>query len=201
MNIDANRFESKTLLHHNRWYSITINPDDKHQYYVPPNKMTSVYKERLSKFKHYWNNMFTEIFTMFDIDYDLVLEISEPLQKDERINHNTSLPRLHFHGKVRFRTIDSILEFLLVNVKVVRSVATMVVKPIQDDQWEKDYCTKQEYLGLGTLNNMPLHYSSKEEWYQDIFEEHKIQPPRQVKRVRKVKKTTSPVCTISTKSI
>lgn len=150
MNPPVARKEPQVKLHKGVIYSITINPNDKHQYYQSPKANYTSYKDRLKTFKRYWSNMFTEMFSLHETDYYLCIECSEPIDKP-------TAPRLHFHGWIRFNTIDSINEYLLINLRALQSVANINIDTIEDHDYWYDYCHKQEQNGYGVLDNMPPH--------------------------------------------
>lgn len=135
-------------LHKDTVYSITINPDDKHQYYQSPKANYTSYKDRLKTFSKYWHNLFTEMFSLHEIDYYLCIECSEPIDKP-------TPPRLHFHGWIRFNSVDAINEYLLINMRALQHVSNINIDTISDHEYWYDYCHKQEQNGYGTLENMP----------------------------------------------
>lgn len=128
-------------------YAITINPDDKHQYYKVPDPLVQVWKERLEAFQKSWKTTFYKMFDMYETTYNMRIEISEPLDGSDAV------PRLHFHGIIRFDTDNAIMEFLLVNLRALKTMSRVKIKPIDDIEIWYNYCMKQSYLPLGYLHH------------------------------------------------
>jgi len=148
MNNPKVRTPPTVKIHKGIVYSITINPNDKKQYYQSPKVNYAGYKDRLKAFKRGWHNLFTEMFSLNETDYYLCIECSEPLEQNNP-------PRLHFHGWIRFNSIDAINEFLLINMRALQHVSNINIDMISDQQYWYDYCHKQEQNGYGCLENMP----------------------------------------------
>lgn len=121
-----------------QWYAITINPQDKYQFF---NKV-----ERHDKCLHKMRDDVLQ--TLESYDYILWPELSPK-------------GRFHVHGKIR--VVDKI-NFYSYCVPALLSRGTLVIKLIeQEDEWNK-YCTKQseyhEYLNENTVHVIPLEYTT-----------------------------------------
>lgn len=79
-----------------RRYALTINPNNKYQYYCKTN--------RLDLFKRYVNEVLFKDFTGL---YHCVIELSEP------IGDITVAPRLHIHGYILFQNKSELGTFML----------------------------------------------------------------------------------------
>lgn len=192
MNIDAippvSKEQEEYGLRPQRWYAITINPNNDHQYICTAQRERHSWKERLSSFTSYWQSYFEKKLTLYDIDYYLHIEVAEKLSDKKNVRKHCKINRLHFHGKIRFRTVDAINQFLLIELMLLRSYSTVEIKPIKDTGWEK-YCTKQEYLGLGQIDNKPVYVESYPEWFDEVMEINTIvHKPVKVLRKRRVMK-------------
>lgn len=147
-------------LHPGVVYSITINPDDKRQRFMSPDKTSSVsHKDRLKAFGRLWHGLFTEYFSMNETDYYLQTECSFNL---------VTGPRLHFHGYIRFQSTFAIREFLCITARALLSMCNLDIDTIGQtpEDWEewKSYTHKDTYLGWPTFENMPPNFDSLQEW-------------------------------------
>lgn len=196
MNIDAIPPESKEQeeygLQPEYWYAITINPDNSHQYVCTAQRERHSWKERLSNFTKYWQGYLETRFSLNDIDYYLHIEVAQKLSDKKNARTYCKINRLHFHGKIRFRTLDALNQFLLVELMLLRSHSTVEIKPIKDTGWEK-YCTKQQYLGLGHIDNKPVYIETYPEWFAEIMELNTIihKPVKVIRKKRVLKKKAS----------
>ncbi len=122
----------------NTWYSFTLNPSDKFQFY---GKM-----DRLKRFR----NFFYELFLSIKFTYEVFIEISEPrgMQRDTYKG-----PRLHMHGKVRFETSKQLGTFLLIDFYKFTRVALVDIDTISDPLVWYQYCTKQRLFKKNRLSS------------------------------------------------
>lgn len=81
------------------YYSVTINPNDSHQYFGNPN--------RFDKFRHDMYEMLIGASPQ-GINYHFVIELSEPRQ----LKPGTDGPRYHLHGWIQFKHNEGIFNFL-----------------------------------------------------------------------------------------
>lgn len=156
---DTQEWRASTLLHPKVTYAITINPDDKRQYFTAP---PASYKQRLKEFKTRWRKAFVEFFDLYDTDYHLFLECSEPYRKGQ----DPRPPRLHFHGYIRFHDAEAVLQFLLVTTRALQTMANIIIDTIDPStSWKYvDYCEKQQYLPYPIFSNIPPHEEDYIEW-------------------------------------
>ncbi|AXQ66168.1 MAG: hypothetical protein [Cressdnaviricota sp.] len=116
-----------------KWYAITLNYDDNLQYFGKPERETKVVNltnERLLTYTHK------------KIDYILHLELSEPhIGKP-----NQSGPRLHYHGRIRFRSNKGLKLWLLNDYYNLLKNCIVDIDTIDCvNTWDK-YCTKQRLV-------------------------------------------------------
>jgi len=149
-------------------YAITINPSDDYQYYKLNSPLEQMWKKRLGEFKKYWSALLVNMFSRFDIEYNLNIEISEPL------DGNDASPRLHFHGIIKFTTEDAIMEFLLILLDKLKMRSRIKIKPIDNMKKWHDYCMKQTFLPLGNIDYR-LKWDETEEEEEIDIEERRAQ--------------------------
>lgn len=116
------------------WYSITINPDDKHQYFGKA--------DRMQQFRTHVHNGLLFLKAMH-IDYHLYTELSEP-KDNEKWSKNG--PRLHCHGIIRFRSTLSIKNFLLMGIYNLTRWCMYKLGHITDVTIWETYCLKQQHI-------------------------------------------------------
>lgn len=139
-------------------YSITINPNDSCQYY--PKNYPGDWQVRMDAFKQNWSKRFIELLSLFDIDYWLQIECSEPFRSG-----NQSEPRLHFHGLIRFQTPESVMQFLLNASHWLLTWSNFKIDSIEDPEEWIDYSEKHTFLPFPAIDNVPPNY----ECYLDYF--------------------------------
>lgn len=120
--------DTKCFYEVGRLYSITIAPNDKHQFVRKP--------DRLKKYK---NLIYEETmnYRKYGIDYALWTEISEP----KNINNGIG-PRVHSHGIIRFRHNNGILNWLTVLCSRLSRIGIIDIDTIKDNKTWYNYCTK-----------------------------------------------------------
>lgn len=116
------------------WYSVTVNPDDKHQFFGKV--------DRLQKFREHMHNGLLFLKAMH-IDYHFILECSEPKSNEKWSKLG---PRLHCHGIIRFRSTLSIKNFLMVGMYNLTRWCMYDIDTIGDINDWKAYCTKQCHI-------------------------------------------------------
>ncbi len=126
----------------NKIYSITINPNDKHQFTHIVN-----YYNRIKKVKSFVRECFGDE----GIHFCLHLDISEPRQLKKG-----TYPRIHFHGVIMFKNKEAILSWL-VHTSIMLSQMAYVdidsLDPISKNKWFK-YCMKYDHI----TNVMPIQH-------------------------------------------
>lgn len=140
--VDPSIENTKVFYKLKTYYAITINPDDKHQYFHDGG-------QRFSNFINHANDYYFCRLKQNEIDYVLHPEISEPR---DNIQYAGS-PRLHFHGVVYLKSKQSILHFLLQFLVKVSSFAMYKIEPLKDSYKWESYCKKQSFLGFKPLSN------------------------------------------------
>lgn len=115
------------------YYSVTINPDDKHQYLA--------HSDRLQKFRNYANELLLPLAPL-GIEYKFNIELSEP-----RDCQCTSIgPRLHLHGVLHFCSKKSVRQFLLNEFYRITRSSYMELDTIDDPGIWIKYCEKQQLI-------------------------------------------------------
>lgn len=113
-----------------KWYSITINPDDKHQFLNRPNRLELVK-----------NKLYEEFITLraSKIHYRYSIDISEPR---ENIRSTNIGPRIHLHGRILFPCMGSILEWQLKHIYSITRWANLDIDTVKDTKEWDAYCDK-----------------------------------------------------------
>lgn len=126
------------LLEVNTPYSITLNPNDSHQY--------AGKQDRMEKFRNNYYGI-TVKWAQLGINYVLYTELSEPKNSNGTIG-----PRLHLHGIIKFKTNEAIKRFLLFEYYELTRCGIVDIDTIDDmDYWQK-YIQKQQHI----INETPL---------------------------------------------
>lgn len=114
----------------NTWYSFTLNPIDKYQYFG---------KE--DRFIRFCNFCYENLFILHC--YELHVEVSEPRGFHVQ---GYSGPRLHLHGKLKFRSKKELAKFLLTGYYKLLRWSSVDIDTIGDmEKWDA-YCIKQKLL-------------------------------------------------------
>ncbi len=112
----------------NTWYSVTLNPIDKHQFC-----------HKVDRYDKFHQFMYEQL-SYLKCTYEFFIEISEP--RGMHIKGYMG-PRLHLHGKVRFKSRVEIAHFLLRDYYRLLRFCSVDIDSIDDlRKWYK-YCTKQ----------------------------------------------------------
>ncbi len=120
------------------YYSITINPIDKYQFYTNPT--------RFERFRNFvYENMIST-----KMEYELYIEISEPHGMKTQ---GYTGPRLHLHGYLLFRNGTELRQFLLSGYYKLLRFASVDIDTIADRQVWKTYCTKQHLFHNRRISN------------------------------------------------
>lgn len=119
----------------NKWYSITINPNDSYQRYGKGiDRLKSI------------NQIFFEHllgYSQSKIQYKLHYDISEP-----RDMVDGKSPRVHFHGVIRFTTPMSIRNWLLYHSHQLSKMSYVNIDTIDDPNKWIGYCKKYDNITL-----------------------------------------------------
>ena len=113
-------------------YAITIQPDDKHQYFRSPTRM--------DKFKNYINEFLLSLPTV-KIDYYFVIELSEPIG-----TVTSQGPRLHAHGVIYMNSNHSVYKFLLDIMPIWLTSARLEISKLNDVSYWVNYIHKQQHI-------------------------------------------------------
>lgn len=121
-----------------QWYAITINPQDKYQFFNRVNRITDcLHKMRDDVLQH-----------IGSYDYKIWPELSPK-------------GRFHVHGIIR---VTDKINFYLYCVPALLSRGTLVIKEIEDPLIWEEYCKKQselhEHISENTVFVIPLEYQS-----------------------------------------
>lgn len=126
----SQRISLKQVFKVGECYALTLTPEDKNQFFDN--------KERYRKFH---NRIFNTMMDL-EIDYDLVIEITEPI--GFKIWYEG--PRLHCHGMIRFRTRKLLSKFLLHGHRSLCKLGGVDIDTVDDPEIWSTYCKKQKIL-------------------------------------------------------
>lgn len=115
-----------------QWYTLTISPDDEHQYF-------NCEPDRIIKFTNWLQHYFIHLF---------VAEVKVNIE----ISRNG---RLHAHGTIRWNHSDQLLQFYLFNNHNMQSKAILEIDTIDDPETWDEYCNKQKKFKLGCIEFKP----------------------------------------------
>jgi len=119
-------------------YSITINPENRYQYFLKPDRI------KLCK-KTVESLLYSGSGVLHNITYTLHMEISEPRGA---LKNGYDGARLHFHGIVSFPHKSDILYFLMVVQRMLCKIGNIKIDTCPDiEVWHK-YCAKQKLLDV-----------------------------------------------------
>lgn len=139
-------------------YTLTINPNDQHQYMTCPKKSLGDY-DRLEQFRTFAQNLITSI-SINGIICNMNIDVSSPFQKSEK----KSCARLHLHGCIYFSDVTAIQWFHLYGATYIFDIGTMEMDTIDDfDTWI-DYCTKTEWMGLPQIGHFMGYSLFRDHW-------------------------------------
>lgn len=120
-------------------YSITINPDDKHQYIDEP--------DRCQKLHSYWSKQLAR----HSWEYNLYAEFSNPL-------NSKSFPRYHFHGIISFKTKGQLRRWYTTTARALSKISYYDIDTIGDIKHWQSYCKKNQ--SIMNLIMKDTHYES-----------------------------------------
>lgn len=122
------------------YYSITICPDDSRQFWKNEVRDMKVHGE----YRNY-------IFSNYDIsEYHVVL-----YQELSRTG------RIHYHGKIKFLTMNSIHKFYLKQIHILQEYNIIEIDTIKDDKVWEEYITKYNHLRCLIIDNkLEVHMKS-----------------------------------------
>lgn len=124
MNLDKSA-KCQTFYKPGKYYAITINPNDRHQYFCKPNRMTQ-----------FRTNIYDTMMPLssYHIQYRLYIELSE------------TKARLHCHGWLYFKTNKSIKDYLLYFLHSLQKENVVKTDLITNLQIWKKYILKQQLI-------------------------------------------------------
>ncbi len=130
-------------------YEITINPNDKNQYFGNP--------RRLQLFIMHMQKLLQLAFDNYGIRYKLHLELSEPkaINKESHKMKSTSGARLHFHGTLAFPSDAIVGEFLLKSQYLLSRHSDIQLNSYREEYWPK-YILKQRKV----IEALAIHYKT-----------------------------------------
>lgn len=132
--------KAEVLLHIDTEYAITVNPADKYQYFGKEDVHEAPRCDLVNK---YFRNLMQD-FSINQVEYKLLMECSEPLRGNRR--PDKAVPRLHYHGRIYFSSMESIRWFLMYGAGQLAAVCSYSIEPLKDpDGWDA-YCNKQAFL-------------------------------------------------------
>lgn len=129
----------------NNWYSVTLNPDDKHQFVGKADRVTS--------FKNFIYENVCLILATNHIRYHFSIEISETKEG----NYKKLGPRLHLHGRIMFDKNLYIKHFLVDILPQWLRFSQIEIDTINDLWYWDNYCHKQQHImAVPRLSNSAL---------------------------------------------
>lgn len=123
--------DSKIFYTADQRYGITINLNDKWQFFGTSG--------RLDKAKAFMSEQFLHL-TNYDIHYHLYCEISEP--RDNTISKNG--PRIHFHGIIYLENARAVRRFLLYEWYLLSRFSIFKIQTVNSYPIWGAYCSKQQ---------------------------------------------------------
>ncbi len=138
-----------------RRYEITINPNDKHQYFGNV--------RRLELFVMDIQKLLVQALDNYDVRYKLYIELSEPrsINKDST-SKSTSGARLHMHGYIICDDTLIVGLFLLKSQYYLSRWSDVQINSFREEYWPK-YCLKQRTVmkALGRDHAIPMVLKDK----------------------------------------
>lgn len=128
----------KTIYQPQQWYTLTICPSDKKQFYNKPNRY------------QLFHNYIYEL--MLNQDHHTIIEISEPFGQ---IQQKSSGPRLHTHGIINFPTRQSLESFLIFTLPSWLKLNRIEIDTLTNPAIWYQYIHKQHILAK--TRNMSNH--------------------------------------------
>lgn len=121
--MDEKNMKKMVRYQNNVWFTITISPDDDHQYRFKPDRF------------HCLKQRFVEQFDLWFIGVENIV-LYPDLSYPEALSH-TQFPRIHYHGIIKFKDV---LQFLLSSR--LFNISRVEIDTIADmETWIK-YCEK-----------------------------------------------------------
>lgn len=125
-------------------YEITINPDDKHQYYGKNCRLTRVV-ELVSRELDQCKGV---------MDYSLAVEVTMPQYGNAE---RGSKPRIHYHGQVKFKDEMSVAEFFVERAYGLRQWSDVQFNKYRPEIWD-EYCAKHKKFMLPYCKKYQVPY-------------------------------------------
>lgn len=155
------------------WYEFTINPRDEFQFM----------HDGINRERKCWMAIKRCFLKGEPCQFFLLPEISMPQYGDSRVDgYKTTkvvIPRIHYHGVIRFPDEDSLLGWLLNGATNMALIGRYQFNPYRPDYWP-GYCTKHQDLFSNlkhpTLTNLKHH----------VFPSTETSPAEYYKTVRRV---------------
>jgi len=135
--------DSKFMYELGRWYSVTINPNDKLQHFDDPKRDT----KEINRL-----NELLLAYTRMEIQYYFRMEFSMPI----RPRYECKGSRIHWHGYMRFNSWAGLRQWLLIHNYRLLLHCMVEIDTIKDFDIWKAYCNKQSGLHLKVLENCLL---------------------------------------------
>ncbi len=132
--MDSTLKDIKVIYKSGHRYEITINPNDKHQFFGSP--------RRLEIFMTKLHALLVDALDNYKQEYKLFVELSEP---HINVNSKSPLPRLHFHGTIKFVNELAVGQFLLKSLYKLSRFSNVTLNDYREDYWPK-YISKQSLV-------------------------------------------------------
>lgn len=127
MSAPRNEVMKMELCEPGKEYALTLAPSDDKQFWGE----CKLSQNGLSRVRMFYDQQKVSVYRMLKgYDYKLDLESSP-------------LGRLHWHGRIKFKDDDKIIDFYVNRVPNLIKGYTICVKPIKDDDIWRTYCKKQ----------------------------------------------------------
>lgn len=140
MSLELKKTPKSNMMQIDTLYSITINPDDCHQYYGFPDRMDKLHK--------YWSKYFEK----FSWRYNLYAEFSNP-------SNSKSFPRYHFHGLILFKSYKQLQRWYTRIQFELAKVAYFDFDTYDHTEHWKIYCRKSQDV-MPLICEHDTHYTS-----------------------------------------
>lgn len=124
----------------NTWYALTVCPSNNSGECKPRRrKPSSPAREQLS---YHRERLYNYLLPMNDTEYKIWTDISEP--REINMDHR---PRIHFHGVIRFKTNEAILDWLLTHAPTIMCcIGILKVDTLKCPKYWLEYCQKYVHI-------------------------------------------------------
>lgn len=162
---------TQDMLDVNTEYTISINPDDSHQFTGgTPNK--SPYDRLYHVIRYIQNTHMVKLDKQ--THYKLYPEISLP-----KADNKTGICRIHVHGTIKFKTYEALYVFYMYILNNLKAVATVEIDTISCKETWSNY-TKKNKKPMQVLckeHDVPYPITNKTSYMISGIEKITVEPP------------------------